>query len=317
MAGLAAMLWGLVLDALLHFLDPHLAAEEGLFSLSNPGHLLIFVGVATLGLGLVDLAVGLLRPASGGAAEQRVTTISTRQRRALMGTTAATVAGAIGVLLASAVPHGGGAEGGHAHAAVTRDGITELSMEHDGTRSIARTAYDLGASPTLSQTLAALDVYHRVKAATQPFAAGFQVAQAAGYSISDQVIQGRPNVGIVHFTNPELARDGRTVDPERPEVLIYAIDRLQSSMLIGAMFLMPVGQHGPQFGGPMTMWHVHPNMELCVEPGGAPVIFRPRQPCPTGLTKQSPEMLHVWLVDNPDGVFAHDMAVLPPELRAR
>lgn len=321
LVGLGLMLWGLVLDAWLHIQNPHLAMDEGLFTLSNPGHLMIFVGVGMLAVGLISLARQWLRPAAGAGPGPPTAAVSAGQRRGLTGALLAVVIGAVGVVIVSFLPHadGGGtdAQGGHSHAAVTRDGITEVAMDHDGTLSVARTAYGLASSPTLTQTLAALDMYNKVKASAQRYAGGYQLARAAGYTISDQEIQGRPSIGIVHLTNPDFARDGRLVDPERPEVLIYAIDRRQHSMLIGAMFLMPIGQHGPQFGGPMTMWHFHPNMQLCVDEYGVPMAFRVNQPCAAGQTKQSPEMLHVWLVDNPEGIFAHDMAVLPPELRAR
>ena len=45
-AGVLVTLNGLGWDAYLHHANPHLAGEEDLFSLSNPGHALIFVGLA-------------------------------------------------------------------------------------------------------------------------------------------------------------------------------------------------------------------------------------------------------------------------------
>ncbi len=51
-AGLALQLVGFIWDALLHRSDPTLAARESVFSLTNPGHLLI-----ALGMGLVMAGV--------------------------------------------------------------------------------------------------------------------------------------------------------------------------------------------------------------------------------------------------------------------
>lgn len=45
-AGVLVTLNGLGWDAFLHHANPHLADEESLFSLSNPGHALLFIGLA-------------------------------------------------------------------------------------------------------------------------------------------------------------------------------------------------------------------------------------------------------------------------------
>lgn len=71
------------------------------------------------------------------------------------------------------------------------------------------------------------------------------------------------------------------------------------------MYRMPAAeQPGPRIGGPLTVWHAHDN--LC-RADGRVVAVAARGACAKGSLSPTPEMLHVWLVENPDGVFSDDM----------
>ncbi|HEY3260041.1 MAG TPA: hypothetical protein VGJ95_07185 [Pseudonocardiaceae bacterium] len=107
----------------------------------------------------------------------------------------------------------------------------------------------------------------------------------------------------VHLENKANASDGRTLDPTRPEMLVYAVDDGRATLL-GVVYVMEVaGRPGPTPGGPITRWHAH-NLCLSAAPPGLGIVS-PYGGCPplaVGVT--SPEMMHVWVVDNPAGAFA-------------
>ena len=114
-----------------------------------------------------------------------------------------------------------------------------------------------------------------------------------------------PRNGLVHYLNSAYNRDGRILDPERPESLIYLEMTDGTWMLVGAMYRMPApDQPGPRVGGPLTAWHSHNN--LCRAEGRV-VAVAVDGACRKGVLGPTPEMLHVWLVENPDGVFSADM----------
>jgi hypothetical protein len=105
-----------------------------------------------------------------------------------------------------------------------------------------------------------------------------------------------------HFQRDESIMDDDILDPENPEFLIYLKDDTDQLSLVGAMFLAPIGG-GPDIGGPLTNWHSHD--DLCANYSGlAPVL--PGGDCPQGTLPLQFEMLHIWLIDHPDGPFAEE-----------
>jgi hypothetical protein len=131
---------------------------------------------------------------------------------------------------------------------------------------------------------------------------------AAGY----EKMYGDP----VHFVNKEYVFDGETLNPEKPEVLMYYKTE-EGDFLMGVMFLA-IGQRGPQVGGPLTKWHYHIDRTMCYEQGVLPIGTRDEEgSCEKGFHNiRSPEMLHVWFFDHPEGKFATKMGLSDGLLRS-
>jgi hypothetical protein len=126
-------------------------------------------------------------------------------------------------------------------------------------------------------------------------------ALADGYA-SAQRMQGTD----VHLEHKAHKSDGATLDPARPEMLVYAVDGGRATLL-GVVYVMEVaGRPGPQPGGPITRWHAH-NLCISALPPGFGIVS-PYGGCPAlSVSVTSPEMMHVWVVDNPRGPFAESL----------
>jgi hypothetical protein len=120
-----------------------------------------------------------------------------------------------------------------------------------------------------------------------------RVAAADGYRVAGMA-------GIdFHATNPAYEKDGRVLDPTRPETLVYGVAPDGRPVLLGAMFQMPdLRAHGPAIGGPLTMWHAHEHVCISLTPPSLTGILSPLGACPIGSfdVPLTPEMIHVWIV---------------------
>lgn len=119
-----------------------------------------------------------------------------------------------------------------------------------------------------------------------------------------------------HYASREHVTDGRVLDPERPEFLIY-YDTGESKRLAGLMFLAPPAVHGPQIAGPMTVWHFHLwKRQFCLWQELLVDGFPEEGECPDGIASyRSPEMLHLWFFDHPQGMFATGMDLEPFQIK--
>lgn len=277
--GVLALLGGLALDSYLHARDPGLAHREGIFTLGNPGHVLLGIGIGLVVVGVVGAAYTGLP-------------YGVWVRRGLL-------AGALAMVVVSG-DIAGWAASVERSTSLAR---TQAAHSHAGaTLTRQPTAAELEAATRLiAETRAAVGKYADLKAAI-----------AVGYTPMEP-----PDFQIVHYVNQGYMVDADILDPNHIQSLIY-FNGKQGTQLIGAMYIMPRrGMDGPQVGGPLTVWHQHSN--ICFDDTtGMAVAFvhsgsfdnnnEKSGACPRGSTnKTTPLMLHVWLIDNPDGPFATDM----------
>jgi hypothetical protein len=118
------------------------------------------------------------------------------------------------------------------------------------------------------------------------------VAEAAGYQVG--VIRGSDH----HAENPALGNDGRVLDPEYPESLIYA-ETDHGPVLIGVMFEAEGFKGmGPTTGGPLMLWHSHENVCFALTPPAFASLESPFGLCPVGSINipQTGETLHAWVL---------------------
>ena len=150
------------------------------------------------------------------------------------------------------------------------------------------------AVPTSEQQDAATKLYEQTATSIAPYA-DWHVAWAAGYRPA-----GSTDMPSTHWFNKAYEK-GPVMDPQHPQGLVYA-NTHHGPVLLGAMFQMArIGDFGPDPGGPLTAWHQHEN--ICFSVIGLEFSFMtPYGTCPIGaIDVTAPAMLHVWIVDNPQG----------------
>lgn len=143
---------------------------------------------------------------------------------------------------------------------------------------------------------------------TLPRFADIPTIESMGYrSIGDA------STGYEHFVNWALVTDGRVLDPNYPESLVFRVDRRTGTRtLSAAMYIANPGDTldtVPDLGGALVQWHVHNDLCFAGEPMAWRVagVIKPGQQCRPGtfqLDEGAVPMVHVWIVPHPCGPFA-------------
>jgi hypothetical protein len=156
------------------------------------------------------------------------------------------------------------------------------------------------ATPTGNpqQQAAADQLWQSTEVATRRYSS-LSAAVADGYIAYNPIAD-----PLVHYIKPAYMRDGRLLDPEHVESLLYA-QSVRGPVLVAAMYsLEDPNAAPPDVAGQLTPWHRHD--DLCFTRSGEVVGAAPD--CPPGsATYYTPWMLHVWLVPDRYGRFAADL----------
>ncbi len=290
MAGLVLLLVGLAWDAVLHSIDPALAEREGIFTLNNPGHVLFALGIGVMVAGAVAYLA-----ARAIEAENRLLFAAGAAALVLLATASLALAAGTGSLGGTDHHDEAAASTEHAHSTDSPANSKLPGVTHDHGEAVAITTEQLQAAQRL---------YAEAKAGTQRFA-DINLALQEGYFL----LAGGPS-GLAHYHNQAYHTDGKVLDPERPEELIYLRTRGGAATLVGVMYLMPApDEAGPRVGGPLTAWHAHDNLCASIALWRITGFTDKDGKCAPGsvFMGKTPEMLHVWVVDNPNGVFSDEM----------
>ena len=164
--------------------------------------------------------------------------------------------------------------------------------------------YGSTAPPTAAQVIAAGQLIKNTDKSLARFQ-NVQAAFAAGYTY---VLKTNGEEHLL-YNGPNPAYSG--LNPQDPSSLVYAINvPHHAPILLGAMYIERDGVNGPQVGGSMTRWHAH----LVVCQGDKPTIagfgVHLRGTCnPSNWeNRYTAQMLHVWVVPYPGGVFSDDLS---------
>ena len=207
----------------------------------------------------------------------------------------------VGMVAASSPDHHGAGADGDQHAAETNVDASRAAVVPP-TPFIPGQPIDLGGVPGVTpQQQAAAENLLSATLYVLPKWSDYQVAEAAGWrSIGDGA------TGEEHFVNPATLNDGRILDPNAPESLVY--DNTNGvRTLAAAMYMLDPGTtlaDVPEVGGKLMQWHIHDN--LCFSPTGRVAGLRePGGECRPGLVKGGEQpMIHVWIRSHPCGPFA-------------
>jgi hypothetical protein len=198
----------------------------------------------------------------------------------------------------------GGAEAGHDHGDAAAADPAATARPYDATLPV-----DLSGYPGVSaQEQAEAEALVTVSLQKLPQFADIPTIEAMGYrSIGDGF------TGHEHFMKWDLIDDGRMLDPDYPESLVFEVDRATGEKrLAAAMYMANLNdtlETVPAIGGELIQWHIHDNLcfqgEALAWTVGA--VAPPGEECPGDtfrLSDNQVPMIHVWIVPHECGPFS-------------
>jgi hypothetical protein len=240
--------------------------------------------------------------------------VARRGAAARVATLVAVPAAVIAATTAVMTPGWAGPEGPAGMASGTSSGLSSPSSSstvNSGMGDMGTTdgqpdmrMYGSTAPPTAGQVLAAAQLISETDASLKRYT-NVQAAFAAGYTY---VLKTNGEEHLLYNGN-DPGYQG--LNPQDPSSLVYAINvPNHAPILLGAMYIMADQQNGPQIGGGLTRWHSH--LVTCVNGhqtiAGFGVQLRDRCNPATWRDRYTAQMLHVWVVRYPGGVFSDDLS---------
>jgi len=190
--------------------------------------------------------------------------------------------------------------------------VTPSHHEHASHRPVPYTAtlpVDLSGVPGVpAQEVAKAEAIVTAALQKLPQFADLATVFALGYRTI-----GDAHTGYEHFVKWDLIADGRVLDPDYPESLVFRVDeKTRKKTLSGAMFIANPGDtldSVSHLRNALMQWHVHTDLCFTGEPSAWRVaqVTKPGQRCRPStrrLRQMEPPMIHVWTVPHPCGPFA-------------
>jgi hypothetical protein len=217
----------------------------------------------------------------------------------------------VGMVTAGTHAHGHGAashaEAGHSHEAASGNSAAHHAQQP--VQAVAPKPYDPtqpvdlgGVEGVTPEQQARAEQLVTVSLEKLPKYADTATAEADGFRwIGD-------NTPEMHYVNWSYVNDGRILDPDYPESLVYRSENGQR-VLVAAMYMLSEAdtlETAPDIGGKLTQWHVHRDLCLTADPVAPRLagFTSTDAPCSPPLVKRVMPMIHVWIVPHECGPFA-------------
>lgn len=192
-----------------------------------------------------------------------------------------------GVMLNPAAAESESGASAHTH------GDARATTNHHEDDPTMKLVGDTTTPPTQAQSAAAAKLATDTRAAIAKYE-DVDVALAEGYKPDGEALD-----FAVHYTNKKRENDGKILDPDAPETLVYSDTSFGPPVLLGVMYSMPgLQRDAPAPGGSLTVWHLHTNICMSPIPPFFVGVVSPFGACTAGsLSVTSGAMIHIWTVD--------------------